>query len=111
MREGTEGKSKINTRHKNIPSQMCLNANAAAAAVSSDVLIPLIRTSTSEGRIESPFDEASSHFEYAPIVKHTENKKFTMITCISPKHFQFKHIFFIIIHVIEKREQCQNFDN
>lgn len=60
---------------------MCLNANAAAAAVSSDVLMPPIRMSTSEGRIESPLDEESSHLEYAPIVKHTE-KMFTMVTSV-----------------------------
>ena len=62
---------------------MCLKANAAAAAVSSDVLMPFIRISISEGRIERPFDDTSSHFEYAPIVKHTEKTKLTMITGIS----------------------------
>lgn len=52
---------------------MCLNAKAAAAAESSDVLMPLMRISITEGRKESPLGAESSHFEYAPIVKHTEN--------------------------------------
>lgn len=51
---------------------MCLNARAAAAAESSHFPIPLMRMSISEGNIESSLDAASSHFEYAPIVKHTE---------------------------------------
>lgn len=50
---------------------MCLNAKAAAAAESSDVLIPCIRISMTEGKTEIPLGAASSHFEYAPIVKHT----------------------------------------
>lgn len=50
---------------------MCLNAKAAAAAESSDILMPLMRISMTEGKIESPPGAASSHFEYAPIVKHT----------------------------------------
>lgn len=51
---------------------MCLKAKAAAAAESSDVLMPLMSISITEGKTESPFGEASSHFECAPIVKHTE---------------------------------------
>lgn len=51
---------------------MCLNAKAAAAAESSDVPIPLVRISINEGSTDSPFDAESSHFEYAPIVKHTD---------------------------------------
>lgn len=52
---------------------MCLKAKAAAAAESSHVLMPLTRISMSVGKCENPFDEASSHFEYAPIVKQTGN--------------------------------------
>ena len=55
-----------------VPSHMCLNANAAAAAVSSDLPMPLMRISITEGSIDGPLEAASSHFEYAPIVKHTE---------------------------------------
>ena len=55
-----------------VPSQICLNATAAAAAQSSDLPMPLMRISKTEGSIESPPDAASSHFEYAPIVKHTK---------------------------------------
>lgn len=51
---------------------MCLKARAAAAAESSDVPMPLMRISMTEGRIEGPLGAESSHFEYAPIVKHTE---------------------------------------
>lgn len=53
---------------------MCLKAKAAAAAQSSDVPMPFIRISNTEGSIDTPQDAESSHFEYAPIVKHTENK-------------------------------------
>lgn len=56
---------------ENLPSQMCLNARAAAAAQSSDVPIPLMRISKTEGSIDCPLDAESSHFEYAPIVKQT----------------------------------------
>lgn len=42
---------------------MCLKAKAAAAAVSSDTLMPLTRISMSEGKNESPAGAASSHFE------------------------------------------------
>jgi hypothetical protein len=42
---------------------MCLNAKAAAAAHSSDVPIPFIRISKTEGSIDSPHDAESSHFE------------------------------------------------
>jgi hypothetical protein len=52
---------------------MCLNATAAAAAESSDLLMPLSRTLMTEDNRGNPSDDASSHFEYAPIVKHTEN--------------------------------------
>jgi hypothetical protein len=50
---------------------MCLNAKAAAAAESSDVPMAPKRVSISEGNIDGPIDAESSHFEYAPIVKHT----------------------------------------
>ena len=50
---------------------MCLNAKAAAAAESSDVTMPHMRISISEGNIAGPIDAESSHFEYTPIVKHT----------------------------------------
>ena len=52
---------------------MCLNATAAAAAESSDLLMPLRRTFMTEDNRGNPSDDASNHFEYAPIVKHTEN--------------------------------------
>jgi len=42
---------------------MCLNAKAAAAAHSSDVLIPFIKISKTEGSIDSPHGAVSSHFE------------------------------------------------
>lgn len=58
---------------------MCLNAKAAAAAESSVELIPLIKISKTEGKAESPPGEASSHFEYAPIVKQTERVPSTNI--------------------------------
>lgn len=51
-----------------VPAQICLNARAAAAAESSDVPIPLMRISITEGSIDCPLDDASSHFEYAPTV-------------------------------------------
>jgi hypothetical protein len=50
-----------------------LNAIEAAAAVSSDVLIPLFRTSTKGGRMDSSAGAASIHFENAPMVEQTEN--------------------------------------
>lgn len=59
----------------NIPSQMCLNAKAAAAAVSSDVLMPLVRMLRTEANIDGSLDAASNHFEYAPMVKQTEDKR------------------------------------
>lgn len=46
-----------------LPLHMCLKANDAAAAESSDMLIPLTRISMTEGKNESPLDEASSQFE------------------------------------------------
>ena len=52
-----------NSGKETLPSHMCLNAKEAAAAVSSDILIPLTRISMTDGRNESPLDEASSHFE------------------------------------------------
>lgn len=54
---------------------MCLNARAAAAAESSDVPIPLMRILITEGSIDRPVDEKSSHFEYAPTSKQTEYKE------------------------------------
>lgn len=42
---------------------MCLNAKAAAAAESSDILMPLTRMSKTEGKNEIPLGAASSHFE------------------------------------------------
>lgn len=58
-----------------IPSQMCLKAKAAAAAVSSDVLMPLVRMLRTEANIDGSLDAASNHFEYAPMVKQTEDKR------------------------------------
>ena len=55
-----------------VPSQMCLNATAAAAAESSDLSMPLRRTFMNEDNSGNPSVAASSHLEYAPIVKHTE---------------------------------------
>ena len=60
-----------------VPSQICLNATAAAAAESSDIPMPLMRISRTEGSMDSPPDAESSHFEYAPIVKQTA----TLSTC------------------------------
>lgn len=42
---------------------MCLKANAAAAADSSDILMPLTRISMTEGKKDNPFGEASIHLE------------------------------------------------
>lgn len=42
---------------------MCLNANAAAAAQSSDVPMLFIRISKTEGSKDDPQDAESSHFE------------------------------------------------
>lgn len=64
---------------------MCLNANAAAAAESSDVPMPLMRISISEGSMDGPIDAESSHFEYAPIDKHTENIFHKHMTSINYK--------------------------
>jgi hypothetical protein len=50
---------------------MYLKAIEAAAAVSSDVLIPLLRISTRGGRIDNSAGAASIHFENAPMVKQT----------------------------------------
>lgn len=50
---------------------MCLNAKAAAAAVSSFVLMPLVRILSTEANTDGSLDAASSHFEYAPMVKQT----------------------------------------
>ena len=52
---------------------MCLNAIAAAAAESSDVSMPCMRTFITEENKGNASDAPFSHFEYAPIVKHTEN--------------------------------------
>lgn len=46
-----------------IPSHMCLKAKAAAAAESSDILMPITRISMTEGKNESPHGAASSHLE------------------------------------------------
>lgn len=54
-----------------IPAQTCLNAKAAAAAESSDVLMPLVRVSIIGARIDSSV-AVLSHVEYAPIVKQAE---------------------------------------
>lgn len=51
---------------------MYLNARAAAAEESSDVLMPLVRTSTSGGKIACSTGAAFIHFEYAPMVEQTE---------------------------------------
>lgn len=42
---------------------MCLNAKAAAAAQSSDVPMPFIKISKTDGSTDSPQDAESSHFE------------------------------------------------
>jgi len=52
---------------------MYLNARAAVAEESSDVLIPLVRISTSGGKIASSTGAAFIHFEYAPMVEQTDN--------------------------------------
>lgn len=59
----TYKEQKITHRGDSIPSHMCLNAKAAAAAESSDILMPLTRISMTEGKNESPLDALSSHFE------------------------------------------------
>lgn len=46
-----------------IPAQTCLNAKAAAAAESSDVLMPLVRVSIIEARIDSSVGAVLSHVE------------------------------------------------
>lgn len=45
------------------PSHIYLNEIAAAAAVSSDALMPLVRMSTRGGRTESSAGAPSIHFE------------------------------------------------
>lgn len=56
--------SNVHSKEKEIlPSHMCLNAKEAAAAESSEILMPLTRISITDGRNESPLDEASNHFE------------------------------------------------
>lgn len=67
---------------------MCLNATAAAAAVSSDVPMPLVRIPRTEAKIDGSLDAASSHFEYAPIVKHTEiiRNNYTIKICYINKY-------------------------
>jgi hypothetical protein len=60
-----------------------LNATEAAAAVSSDVLIPLFKTSTKGGRMDSSAGAASIHFENAPMVEQTENIYQNIVTRIS----------------------------
>jgi len=54
-----------------IPSHIYLNATEAAAAVSSDVLIPLLRISTKGGRMDDSAGAASIHFENDPMVEQT----------------------------------------
>lgn len=54
-----------------LPSHIYLNATAAAAAQSSDTLIPLVRIPTSGGNIDSSTGATSIHFEYAPTVEQT----------------------------------------
>jgi len=54
-----------------IPSHIYLNAIEAAAAVSSDVLIPLLRISTKGGRMDDSAGAASIHFENDPMVEQT----------------------------------------
>ena len=65
--------TKLHNKRDSIPSQICLNAKAAAAAESSDVPMPLVRIPRTKANIDGSLDAASSHFEYAPIVKHTDN--------------------------------------
>lgn len=55
-----------------VPSHTCRKAKAAAAAESSEVLIPHIRIFMTEDKKDDPLGASLSHFEYAPIVKHTE---------------------------------------
>lgn len=64
--------SKIVYKRDTIPSQMCLNAKAAAAAESSEVRMPLMRISITKGNLEKPLSAASSHLEYAPMIKQTD---------------------------------------
>ena len=52
---------------------MCLNAIAAAAAESPDECMPCMITFITEEIKSNASDAPFSHFEYAPIVKHTEN--------------------------------------
>jgi len=59
------------SRCRCIPSHMYLKAIEAAAAVSSDVFIPLLRISTRGGRIDNSAGAASIHFENAPMVEQT----------------------------------------
>jgi hypothetical protein len=60
-----------------------LNATEVAAAVSSDVLIPLFRTSTKGGRMDRSVGAASIHFENAPMVEQTETMYQNIVTRIS----------------------------
>lgn len=48
-----------------------MKAIEAAAAVSSDVLIPLLRISTKGGRMDNSAGAASIHFENDPMVEQT----------------------------------------
>jgi hypothetical protein len=59
------------SRCRYIPSHIYLNATEAAAAVSSDVLIPLLRISTKGGRMGNSAGAASIHFENDPMVEQT----------------------------------------
>lgn len=64
-------KNTLLSRCRCIPSHMYLKAIEAAAAVFSDVFIPLLRISTRGGRIDSSAGAASIHFENAPMVEQT----------------------------------------
>ena len=64
--------SKIVNKRDTIPSQMCLNAKAAVAAESSEVHMPFMRISNTKGNLEKPLGAASSHLEYAPMIKQTD---------------------------------------
>lgn len=55
-----------------VPSHKYLNATAAAVAESSDVLMPLVRISTTVARTESSAGAVLIHLENAPIVEQTE---------------------------------------
>lgn len=70
--ETDKEKNMIDKKTESVPSQICLNAKAAAAAESSDKRMPLMRISITNGNLEKPLGAASSHFEYAPMIKQTE---------------------------------------